>query len=337
MKQLPATQLKDHNSFSVAANCQRLFVLDHLQDLAQLTQMPLHKPMMLGAGTNILFATDYPGDIILNRLQGRQIIDATDKHAYVRIQAGNNWHESVIWALEQGLSGIENLALIPGTVGAAPIQNIGAYGVELSDSLELVEAWDRKHMRAVMLKANDCQLSYRDSIFRQQADRFWILNITLKLSRKPRLRLGYSGLKQKLDSMGIANPLPGDVAAAVCSLRREKLPDPTLLPNVGSFFKNPIIENTHLQQLLEDYPELPHWDQGDKSSKISAAWLIEKCGYKGYRKGAAGISDKHALILVNHGSASGIDLWQLAKEIQNAVQSEFKLSLQAEPRIIHSS
>ncbi|MCF6261965.1 MAG: UDP-N-acetylmuramate dehydrogenase, partial [Xanthomonadales bacterium] len=331
------TNLKDHNSFSVAAHCQRLFVLEHLQDLTQLTQIPLHKPLMLGAGTNILFATDHPGDIILNRLEGRQIIDATDKHAYVRIQAGSNWHETVIWSLDQGLSGIENLALIPGTTGAAPIQNIGAYGVELSDTLDLVEVWDRKNQCAVMLKANDCQLSYRDSIFRQQIDRFWILNITLKLSRKPRLHLAYSGLKLKLDEMGITKPCPSDVAAAVCALRQEKLPDPALLANAGSFFKNPIIDDTDLQRLLQDFPELPNWPHGDKSSKISAAWLIEKCGYKGYRKDAAGISDKHALILVNYGQASGVELWQLAKKIQNAVQYKFKLTLQAEPRIINTS
>lgn len=334
MKQLPSTELENYNSFSVAASCQRLFVLDHIQDLGLLAKTPLHKPLMLGAGTNILFANDYPGDIILNRLQGRQIIDATDKHAYVRIQSGSNWHESVSWTLKQGLSGIENLALIPGTAGAAPIQNIGAYGVELSDTLDLVEVWDRKERRATMLKAGNCKLGYRDSIFRQQPEHYWILNITLKLSRKPRLRLGYSGLKQKLSSMGIISPQPRDVAAAVSALRREKLPDPVLLANAGSFFKNPIIDNKHLQQLIQTYPKLPYWPYADNRSKISAAWLIEQCGYKGYRQGAAGISDKHALILVNHGGASGADLWQLALQIQNTVQAKFNLSLQPEPHII---
>jgi len=330
MKQLDSTNLQNYNSFSVAAKCQRLFVLEHLEDLGQLTQISLKNPMMLGGGTNILFASDHPGDIILNGLQGHQIIDATDKHAYVRIQAGTNWHETVLWSLEQGLSGIENLALIPGTAGAAPIQNIGAYGAELSDTLDLVEVWDRKERQAIMLKAGNCELGYRDSIFRQQPDRFWILNITLKLSSRPKLKLGYTGLKQKLDSMGIKTPRPMDVAQAVCSLRKEKLPDPKLL-------KNPIIDNSELQILINGYPQMPYWPHSDKTSKISAAWLIEKCGYKGYRKGPAGISDNHALILVNHGLASGAELWHLAQEIQNAVHSEFKLTLQPEPRIIRSN
>lgn len=337
MKQLPSTNLHSHNSFSVTAHCQRLYVFEHISELAELNNLQLQNPLMLGAGSNILFSADYPGDIILNRLQGRQIIDATDKHAYVRIQAGSNWHSTVLWSLDKGLSGIENLALIPGTAGAAPIQNIGAYGVELGDVLELVEVWDREQQQARMLKARDCQLSYRDSLFRQQPERFWVLNITLKLSRQPKLRLGYSGLKQKLESMGIEQPGAIDVANAVCSLRQEKLPDPEQLANAGSFFKNPIIENQQLKTLLQNHPDLPHWPQDNSQSKISAAWLIESCGLKGSRIGDAGVSPEHALILVNYGNASGIEILQLAQSIRTTVQTKFKLQLEAEPRIIRFS
>jgi len=337
MKQLPSASLQGHNSFSVAANCRRLFSLEHIRDLSELKKLQLQAPLMLGAGSNILFTTDYPGDIILNRLQGRQIIDATDKHSYVRIQAGSNWHKTVLWSLKQGLSGIENLALIPGTAGAAPIQNIGAYGVEISDMLELVEVWDRRESEARMLKAADCQLGYRNSLFRRQADRYWILNITLKLSRIQRLRLGYQGLKQKLDDMGVEQPQAIDVANAVCSLRREKLPDPELLANAGSFFKNPIIDNQLLGRLLQDHPQLPHWPQENSKSKISAAWLIEASGWKGHRTGDAGVSPAHALILINYGKASGAEIWQLAENIRSAVKNKFNLLLEAEPRIIQAN
>lgn len=337
MKQLESTGLQGHNSFSVTASCRRLFALEHTHDLAELKKLQLQTPLMLGAGSNILFTTDYPGDIILNRLRGRQIIDATDKHAYVRVQAGSDWHKTVLWSLKQGLSGLENLALIPGTAGAAPIQNIGAYGVEISDTLELVEVWDNKNNSARMMKARDCQLGYRDSLFRRQPDRYWILNITLKLSRVPRLRLGYKGLKQKLNSMGVEQPQAIDVANAVCSLRNEKLPNPAQLANAGSFFKNPIIDNQLLQLLLQDHPQLPHWPQENSKSKISAAWLIEASGWKGQRTGDAGVSPDHALILINYGKASGAEVWQLAENIRSTVKNKFNLLLEAEPRIIQAN
>ncbi len=334
MQALPSNDLLNHNSFAVPAKCERLFELSHIQDLASLSKLDLNQPIMLGAGTNILFRDDYPGDVILNQLQGRQIIDATDKHAYVRIQAGANWHETVLWALEQGLSGIENLALIPGTAGAAPVQNIGAYGVELSDTLELVEVWDTQKKQHFMLKAAACELSYRNSIFKQQPDRYWILNITLKLAKKPKFRLSYSGLKQQLADSGIEKIRATDVVEAICSLRQQKLPDPAILANVGSFFKNPLVDELQLTALLEKNPDIPYWPQAEASTKISAAWLIEQCGWKGKRLGDAGTATNHALVLVNYGRSTGAELWLLAQQIQHDVNQRFGIELQAEPRIL---
>ncbi len=334
MQELASKQLREHNSLAVVANCQRLFALEQINDLPALTQLKLEQPLMLGAGTNILLRADYPGDVILNRLQGRQIIDATDKHAFVRIQAGADWHKTVLWALDKELSGIENLALIPGTAGAAPVQNIGAYGVNLSDSLELVEVWDRQRKQALMLKAANCKLGYRDSLFKQQIDRYWILNLTLKLSRKPKLRLNYSGIKQQLLANGIENPRPEDVVTAVCQLRKRKLPDPAKHPNAGSFFKNPMVTDTQLKRLLNQYPDLPHWPETENQTKLAAAWLIERCGFKGKRVGAAGIATNHALVLVNYGQATGSELWQLAATVQAAVLQRFEVKLEPEPRIL---
>ncbi len=334
MQALPSNDLFNHNSFAIPAKCERLFALSRTRDLTALSRLDLHQPLMLGAGTNILFREDYPGDVILNQLQGRQVIDTTDKHAYVRIQAGSNWHETVLWALEQQLSGIENLALIPGTAGAAPVQNIGAYGAELSDTLDLVEVWDTQEKQARMFKAAACELSYRNSIFKQQPERYWILNITLKLSRKPRFKLAYAGLKQQLADSGVEQITAVDVVNAICSLRQQKLPDPEVLPNAGSFFKNPLIDEPKLDKLLQKYPDIPHWPQVETNTKISAAWLIEQCGWKGKRLADAGTATNHALVLVNYGQTTGAELWQLAVKIQAAVDQQFGIKLETEPRIL---
>jgi len=336
MKQLTPPDLIKHNSFAVAASCKRLFLFEHIGQLDELSSLNLNRPLMLGAGSNILFASDYPGDIILNQLLGRQTLDATDKHAYVRIQAGENWHESVLWCLNLGLSGIENLALIPGTAGAAPVQNIGAYGVEIADYLVAVEAWDRQQQKAVMLKNKVCDFTYRNSLFKQKNDRYWILNITLKLNRKPRLHLGYQGIRAQLGQMGIESPTAKEVANAVIALRKEKLPDPADYPNAGSFFKNPLVSYAQLAGLLKQFPEIPHWPMPDNNHKLAAAWLIEKCGWKGKRCGAAGVSPEHALILVNYKHASGRAIEKLATHIQQSVFDQFGLQLEAEPRIIHA-
>jgi len=325
------------NSFAVAAKCEALVTLSHRHDfypLSKLDQTSDGPVLMLGAGSNILFVADFPGLVVLNRIRGRQIIDATDKHAYVRLFAGENWHQAVLWTLEQRLYGLENLALIPGLAGAAPIQNIGAYGTELGQFVDHVEVWDRTSGQARMLNRKACQFGYRDSIFKQQPERYFVIQVTLRLTRKARLRLNYPGIRQELDRLAIRQPSAEDVCQAVIRLRSAKLPDPDHTGNAGSFFKNPVVTEAKLKQLQSKWQDIPVFLDQSGRHKLSAAWLIEQCDWKGQRRGDAGMSAQHALVLINHGEASGRDLWDLANLVQQSVNERFGLMLEPEPLII---
>ncbi len=336
-KVVSPASLDQANSFGVSAQAAAALQVsrrDHFYHLHELPEYRSGPVMMLGGGSNILFAGDYPGLVIFNRLAGRQVLDATDKHAYVRLQAGENWHESVLWTLQQGLAGLENLSLIPGAVGAAPIQNVGAYGVELADVLDQVEVWDRQRQDWRMLNNKACAFGYRDSIFKRDPERYFVVNITVKLRVKPKLNLRYHGLRDELNAMGLSNPTPLDVSRAVCTIRRRKLPDPARIGNAGSFFKNPVVSPEQAARIGADYPQMPCFGQADGAIKLSAAWLIEQCGWKGYRDGDAGVSERHALVLVNHGCASGASLWDLAQRIRSSIHERFDIRLQPEPVVI---
>ena len=328
------------NSFSVVAHCKALTTLEHRHDFNSLIELQpyRHGPvMMLGGGSNVLFTADYPGLIVLNRIRGRQILDATDKHAYVRLFAGENWHQAVMWSLAQDLYGLENLALIPGLAGAAPIQNIGAYGVELADLIDHVEVWDRSSNQARMLNTKACKFSYRDSIFKQQPERYFVIQITLRLARKARLKLNYPGIKAELDRLAVNKPTAKDVCQAVINLRTAKLPEPDVAGNAGSFFKNPLISNQLTESLKSNWPDLPVFPDQSGMHKLSAAWLIEQCGWKGYSQGDAAVSARHALVLVNRGQASGKEIMDLARTIQQSVHDRFGLMLTPEPEIVGPS
>ena len=242
----------------------------------------------------------------------------------------------MLWTLGRGLCGLENLALIPGTVGAAPIQNIGAYGVEVREHVHVVEAFDRERGDFVRLDADACAFAYRDSLFKHAPDRYIVNAVEFRLPHACTPRLGYAGLAEELQAMGVeGTPRASQVAEAVIRIRRRKLPDPAVLGNAGSFFKNPIVPLAQAEALLAEHPALPVFRGSDADSrKLSAAWLIDQCGWKGHRDGDAGVSPDHALVLVNHGQATGAELLALAQRIQASVFERFGIRLEPEPRII---
>jgi UDP-N-acetylmuramate dehydrogenase len=335
MKITEHPSLKALNSFAVEANAGLLITLENEEDLLSLPSFNPNRDLILGGGSNVLFTSDVPGTVLLNSIAGRSIVKTDNEHSWVDAGAGENWHQLVRWTLENRLSGLENLSLIPGLAGAAPIQNIGAYGVELASVLDSVTAWDLADGKWRVFSMPDCQLGYRDSYFKSvEPDRFLISSVRLRLDRKFKPQLEYAGLAEELSQMGIAEPDATDVSDAVIRLRRRKLPDPALVGNAGSFFKNPIIHQSDASALMGRFPDLPNWKAADQTTKLSAAWMIEFCGFKGRRIGDAGVSEHHALVIVNHGKASGREIHQLARDIQSAVRAKFTIELETEPKII---
>jgi UDP-N-acetylmuramate dehydrogenase len=273
--------------------------------------------------------------VYLNRLRGRRLGHPEGTTVLVEAAAGENWDGLVRWSLRQGLSGLENLSLIPGLAGAAPVQNIGAYGVELADVLESVCAWDWTRGDWRVFSNEECRLSYRDSRFKsEEADRFLITSIRLRLSTVFHPKLDYAGIREQLAKTGVAKPGAIDVCEAVTTIRQQKLPDPAVTPNAGSFFKNPLVSTEQAHALQLKYPGLPAWPGSHHDTKLSAAWMIEHCGWRGHRKGEVGVSEQHALVLVNHGNGQGADVLNLADAIIDSVRQEFGVCLMAEPKIV---
>ena len=292
--------------------------------------------LLLGGGSNLLFAGDPPGAVLALATHGIRLLEDDGSTAIVRADAGVVWHDFVLWTLGRGLSGLENLALIPGTVGAAPIQNIGAYGVEVRECIHVVEAFDRQLNAMVRISAADCAFSYRDSLFKQQPDRYLVTAVEFTLPRHFAAKLGYAGIGEELAVMGVQGaPRASHVAEAVMRIRRRKLPDPALLGNAGSFFKNPIIAKAQAESLLAGHPDMPCFrGNSEDTRKLSAAWLIDQCGFKGHREGDAGVSTEHALVLVNHGHATGLQLLDLARRIAASVHARFGVAIEPEPRVV---
>jgi UDP-N-acetylmuramate dehydrogenase len=292
------------------------------------------RTLILGGGSNLVFAGDFDGLVIAMAMRGRSWECVSGDHATLVLKAGENWHESVLYAASSGFRGIENLALIPGTVGAAPIQNIGAYGVELCDTLESVTVYDARKGDIRQLKAPVCCFGYRDSIFKHESDRYIVLELRLRLSRSRPLSLGYGELADYFsDRQEKDAPTPQEVSEAVMAIRRRKLPDPEQLPNAGSFFKNPVLGLSQWQQLREQWPEMPGYPAGD-SMKVPAAWLIDQSGWKGYRNERVGVHNRQALVLINHSGGTGRDILELAECIRKDVQQRYGITLEREPGII---
>ncbi|MBP3974822.1 UDP-N-acetylmuramate dehydrogenase [Pseudoxanthomonas spadix] len=333
--------LRSRNTLGVDA--QARFLLE-LQDLAALPAALALEPLRqrhwlpIGAGSNLLLAGDVDAVALSFDARAITVVGEDADVVLVRAEAGVAWHALVLWTLDHGLCGLENLALIPGTAGACPIQNIGAYGVEAGEHITSVEAWDTQTNAWCRLSRAQCGFGYRDSVFKRQPGRWLITAVTFALSRTPALRIEYAGLRHELEDMGIEHPGPREVAEAVIRVRRRKLPDPAVLGNAGSFFKNPIVAAEVADRLQSRLPGLPVFS-GDAADtrKLSAAWLIEQAGWKGHRAGDAGVSPDHALVLVNHGQASGAQLLALARQIAASVQQRFGVAIEPEPRIVGAS
>ncbi|MDM7322384.1 MAG: UDP-N-acetylmuramate dehydrogenase [Gammaproteobacteria bacterium] len=328
--------LLTHNTFRVEARARYFVTLEQLEEIPVLLadeRLRTLPRLILGGGSNVLFRDDFPGVVVRVALQGIELLDEDGSHRLVRVAAGENWHDFVRWTVEQGWPGLENLSLIPGTVGAAPVQNIGAYGVELADVCEVVEAVELSTGETHTIDRAACRFAYRDSLFKQQAGRWLITSVILRLPKRFAPRIDYPGVREAL---GAVDPTPLTISDAICAVRRAKLPGlaPGEPGSVGSFFKNPLVQAGQAEALRASYPGLPAWSQPDGRFKLSAAWLIEQCGWKGYREGDAGVYAKHALVLVNHGRATGAELWRLAEAIRSSVWERFGVSLTPEALIL---
>ncbi|MFO1494363.1 MAG: UDP-N-acetylmuramate dehydrogenase [Lysobacterales bacterium] len=331
--------LRPRNTFGVAARARWLAearTLDAIQTALALAEREALPVVVLAGGSNVLITGDLDALVLVPALRGIEWLADDGSQVLVRAGAGESWHGLVLQTLAAGAYGLENLALIPGSVGAAPIQNIGAYGVELERFVHAVEVWDRVAQQSQRLSREQCAFGYRDSCFKQPAlaERYLITAVELVLQRQPQLRLEYAGIRDELALQGVSTPTPQDVCAAVCSLRRRKLPDPRLIGNAGSFFKNPVIDQAAADALKSSHPELPLYPAGAGRCKLPAGWLIDQCGWKGYRAGDAGVHAEHALVLVNHGLASGAELLALARRIQHSVLQRFGVLLEPEPRVL---
>ncbi len=293
--------------------------------------------LILGGGSNVVLVDDFPGLVIQPDWHGIDIVAETSRTVSIQVGAAEPWDRLVRWSVDRQLHGLENLAAIPGWCGAAPMQNIGAYGVEFSDSCVAVDYLDLSTGQSHQLSAEQCQFGYRHSIFKTTAAHNWLVTgVSLQLARQAPFKLTYPGVREALDAQGISEPTPAAVAAAITRIRQRKLPDPASLGNAGSFFKNPIVSRATADALLEQHPQLPHWPAGEQV-KLSAAWLIEQCGWKGRRTGPVGVHRQHALVLVHYGHGNGRQLLHLAGNIQQDVNNRFGIALQPEPKIIQSS
>ncbi len=332
-----AESLQDNNTLALPATATALADVESLQDLHQGLEWAASRRctvIPLGEGSNVVFAGDLPGLALRIANRGIEVLESASDRVVLRVAAGENWHALVQWSSAQGYYGLENLALIPGTVGAAPIQNIGAYGVELSALLRSVHAVEIDSGQTRVLDAEDCEFAYRDSVFKGRLrDRLVITAVDLCLSRLPQVNTDYPTLAAYLDEQGILEPSPPQVLSAVTDIRRTRLPDPRLEPNAGSFFKNPVVGLERARELEEAFPGLPVYPYGAEQAKLPAAWLIEACGWKGHREGGVGVHPAHALVLVHYGGARGSDVLNLADRIATSVAERFSVQLQVEPRI----
>jgi UDP-N-acetylmuramate dehydrogenase len=324
------------NTFGIAARARRYLRVTSASDLAQVLADPATRALprlVLGGGSNLLFTRDFDGLVLHMALSGRELRGEAGGAILVRAAAGENWHDFVQWTLAQGLGGLENLSLIPGTVGAAPIQNIGAYGAEIKDVFHSLTVFDMATGDERVLSGADCRFGYRDSIFKHaDGAGLVVLDVTFALPAAWQPNLRYAELAHEL--AGIDTPTPRQVSDAVIAIRRRKLPDPAVIGNAGSFFKNPVVAGEQCERLLQAYPNLVHHRQPDGSEKLAAGWLIDQCGWKGRSMGAAGVYPKQALVLVNNGGATGSDVVQLARAIQRDVLERYGVELEPEPIFI---
>jgi UDP-N-acetylmuramate dehydrogenase len=329
--------LKKHHTFGTVATAKYYFEFTETEDLQAFittsTEWQNLPVMILGEGSNLLFVTDFPGLIINPNVPGIKIAHEDRNTIWLEVGAGVVWDDLVEFAVFNRWGGFENLSLIPGKVGAAAVQNIGAYGMEIQNRIESVTGFDLLTQTEYSIDAADCQYAYRDSIFKNQLkDRFIITSVSFKLDKFPEFFLNYGDLKAEAEKFGAVNLR--NIRKAVIGIRESKLPDPKVYGNAGSFFKNPIIESSLANSLLTTYPNMPHYPAPDGQTKLAAGWLIEQCGWKGFRRGDAGVHEKQALVLVNYGNATGREIYDLSEEIKQSVQEKFGVELEREVNVI---
>ena len=330
--------LKQYNTFGIEAKAKlfaRFESVEELQTLLQMPELQKEEKLVLGGGSNLLFTKDFDGVVLQNGIKGIKVLQEDDAHVYVEAGGGEVWHTFVLYALQQNFGGVENLSLIPGTVGAAPLQNIGAYGVELKDIFHELEAVHLQTGEARTFDNATCKFGYRESIFKNEMKgQYIVTSVVFRLNKKHTLNTSYGAITTTLEEMQVQQPSIQDISAAVCHIRQSKLPDPKQIGNAGSFFKNPEIPVEQYQQLKEQYPAIPSYPVSDSTVKVPAGWLIEQCGWKGKVLGNYGVHKNQALVLVNYGGAQGYQLLQLANDIIASVEQKFSIQLQPEVNIL---
>ena len=326
--------LKPYNTFGIDAKARYFSSFHNVQQLGKLLdcQLPtVNSQMILGGGSNILLTKDFDGIVLKNEVKGIEITKEDENHIFIKVGAGENWHQFVLHCVNNNYAGVENLSLIPGNVGASPMQNIGAYGVEIKDVFHELEAFHKQNKAVQKFSLKDCEFGYRESVFKNKyKHQFVIASVTYRLNKKPSLNKKYGAIKQKLEKMGVKDLTVQAISQAVINIRTSKLPDPKEIGNAGSFFKNPILPNEQYKELKKTFPNIIAFPSDNHHTKLAAGWLIEQCGWKGYRKGDAGCYSKQALVLVNYGSATGKEIFDLSEEIIQSVKEKVGVILERE-------
>lgn len=328
--------LQPYNSFHCVSYASHFAVLSETNELIEALDWcsKNQKPfLIIGGGSNMLFTKNIDALVLKMEVKGIQKINETSSEVYLNVGAGENWHHFVSYTIQKSWGGIENLSLIPGTVGAAPIQNIGAYGVEAKDSITSVTAYDTQEKKWVTLSNQECAFEYRNSIFKKEKNRYIIWNVTFCLQKQPQLHIEYGAIREKLHEKQIKHPSLASIAQAVIQIRTEKLPDPNILGNAGSFFKNPIVSKSQLEQLKSEYPNLVAYPISDQTYKLAAGWLIENAGWKGKRNGAVRCYEKQALVIVNEGTATGKEIFDFSEAIIHSIKEKFGVTIEREVNV----
>lgn len=341
MEILENSSLKPFNSFGIDAYARYLASFEDTESLEELLHTTQQKPakeqnvLVLGGGSNILFTQNWDGWVLRNQIRGIELQHEDPDFVYVKAGAGENWHQFTQYCISKGWAGLENLSLIPGSVGASPMQNIGAYGVEVRDVFWSLDAYHKKDKVVQSFTAGDCAFGYRESVFKNRyRDQFVILSVTFRLRKKPIFHTQYGAIQHELDRMGVQEISIEKIAQAVMNIRRSKLPDPAKIGNAGSFFKNPIIPLEKYQELKTEFADIVGFTVGADHVKLAAGWLIESCGWKGYREGDAGCHAHQALVLVNYGNATGSEIYDLSEKIKESVKFKFGVELEREVNIV---
>jgi UDP-N-acetylmuramate dehydrogenase len=335
---LKNVSLKPYNLFGIDVKADWLAEISSEEQLLTIIDdLPNMKKLILGGGSNVLFINDFDGIVLLNKIKGIKIVSEDENQVTIAVKGGENWHELVMWAVERGYGGIENLALIPGNAGTAPIQNIGAYGVEVKDVIKEVHTINMKTCEPKIFSNEECHFAYRHSIFKlaENKNKYFINEIVIQLQKKAyQPNLNYGAIKNVLTEKKILSPTVKQIAEAIIYIRESKLPDPKKIGNAGSFFKNPVIDKALFEKLLKTYPQMPYYILSENEIKIPAGWLIDNAGFKGKRFGNVGVHDKQALVLVNFGKGTGMDIKNLSDKIRQSILAKYGITLQPEVNFI---